>query len=498
MSQRQSLSRNYRSCSQYKKVSIGVLVDSHSKADTKDLKEPVMQTAENEAYNKVNCVKDCEGHTPLVEKHVAVEQKDTSPWVSTRSCNRKRSSSVAVQDTEHTPSFPATSRRRPRSKLLEKASASHSHKFFAAKGGLESDGCEKKIFGNDICSMEGGKVNNAENVENLVYSTEPGVWLEKEQVEDKDKNIETGGRETLRVKLWEILGSVSSPNKHRPSPKCVELHPDQERDEKKTPIEKINLNSDTIESDSQPPVFTKPVTRTLTRKKASTKKQSNKTEATKSIRRKECPHKRIFSFREDWSGRLYDNYDDDSLLSKGNKIERMSSQVETCQGRKYGNAEERLQSGKSRSIENSTAQRNKASNVSSSSGKRNDVLLEPKNGTKKNASPEPPLNVMADQKDVQQSVHEVSTKNQLGYPSNSPLKNKTNSGQDPSDPPSEFKSRGCLPKSKQGKLQEQSPVDKIFSRKDIRSFKSLLSSKSDECLPNVQLEASVSLHILVT
>ncbi|KAL8527110.1 hypothetical protein ACS0TY_005108 [Phlomoides rotata] len=493
MSQRQSLSSNYRSCSQYRKVSVGILVDSLSKTDTKDLKEPVMQTAENEAYSKANCVKDCEGHTPLVEKHIAVEQKDTSPWVSTRSCNRKRSS-VAVQDTEHTPSFPAISRRRPRSKLLEKASASHSHKFFAAKSGLESDECRKKISGNDIFSVEAGKANDAEHVQNLAFSTEAGVQLEKEHLEDKDRKIETGGRETLRVKLWEILGNVSSPNKHCPSPKCEELHPDQERDEKQTPIEKKNLSSDTIESDSQTHVLTKPVTRSLTRKKASTKKQSNKTEATKSIRRKDCPQKSIFSFRGDWPGRLYDNFDDDYLPSKGNKTGRMSSETETCQGRKYGNAEERLQSGKSRStptVENSTVQRNKASNVSSFTAKRDDVLLEPK-GVAKNNTSLPPLNVMTDQKDVQQSMHEVSTKNQQEYLPNSPLNSKMNFGHDPSDPPSKCKSHGCLPKSKHGKLQEQSPADKIFNRTDIRSFKSLLSSKSAECLPDVQLEASDS------
>lgn len=514
----------------------------------KDLKEPATQTAENEAYSKVNCVKDCEGHTPPVEKHNAVEQKDTSPWVSTKSCNRKRSSSVAVQDTEHTPSFPAISRKRTRSKLLEKASASHSHKFFAAKSGLESNQYKKKISSNDMCSVKAGMVNDAENVQNLVFSTEPGVRLEKEPVGDKDRNIETGTRETLRVKLWEILGSVSSPNKHCPSPKCVELHPDQERNEKQSPIEKINLNSDTIESDSQTPVFTKPMARSLTRKKASTKKQSNKTEATKSIRRNECPQKSIFSFRGDKSGRVYDNFDDDSFLSKGNKIGRMSSQVETCQNHKNGNAEERLESGKSRSIptvENSTAQRtktsnissssgkrndalfepkngtngnaeerlqsgksrsisivenlmvqrNKASNVSSSSGKRNDVVFELKNGTKNNTSPEPPLNAMTDQKDAQQSMQELSTKNQRGYLSNSSLKNKTNSGRDPLDTPYECKPRGCFPKNKQGKLQEQSPADKIFNRTDIRSFKSLLSSKSAECAP--ELEASVSFNILV-
>lgn len=507
MSECRSLSSKYRYCSQSRKISIGVLVDSISKAETKDLNEQVMQIAENETYGKGNCVKDLEGHTPLVEKHVTVEQKDTSPWVSTRSFNPKISSSVAVQDTEHTPSFPATSRTRPRSKLLEKASAAHSLKYFAAKTGLDSGECRQKNSGKDICSMEAGKVNNAEHLENLACSTEPGVQLEKEQVEDKDRTTETGGRETLRMKLWEILGNVSSPNRHCPSSQCVELHPDQERDGKQSPIEKINPNSDTIESDSETHIFRRPMTRSLTRRKASTKNQSNKIEATKStihrkeatkstIHRKECPQKKIFSFRGDWSGRLYDNFNDCSLPSKRNKIVRMSSGMEMYQGRKYENAEDRQQSEKSRSItavEKSIVHGNKVFNATSFNDRRNVVLVEPKSGTKNNTSLESPLNVMTDQKDVEQPMDvEVSKKNQQEDTSISLIKNKRNSVHKPLTPPSKIKSHGCLLKSKQGELHGQSPAEKIFNMKGIRSFKNLLSSKSAEYKPNVQLEPSVS------
>lgn len=416
MSDRRSLSSNYRYCSQSRKISVGVLVDSISNAKTKDLQEPGAQTAGIGSCSKKNSVKDRDGHSPLREERVIVEPRDASPWVSTRSFDPKKSSSVANQDTERTPSFPATRIRHPRSKLLEKASAAHSLRFFAAKSGLGSNVCRQKNSGRDICSMEEGNVDNAEHVENLVCSTEQGVRQEKEQVQNKDRTTETGGHESLRIKLWEILGDVSSPNKHLPSLQCKELPLDQERNRKQSPIEKINLNSDTIESDSQTPVFTRPVTRSLAQRKASTRKQGNKSEATKSIDRKDCQHNRIFSSKGDLSAGSYGNFMDGSLPCKKEKVMGMSSLAETNQGARNKNVEERQQSEKSRSIsavKKSMLHKNKVSNTSSSTDRRNDAHVEPKKGTKNNSSFEFPFNAMTDQGDLQQQpmVVEASKKN---------------------------------------------------------------------------------------
>ncbi|PIN20110.1 hypothetical protein CDL12_07207 [Handroanthus impetiginosus] len=496
INERRSLSSNHLCGSQSRKISIGVLVGSVSKTETKDIKEAMTRIAENET-SKENCVKDCEGHTPLVKKNVTVMQKDTSPWVSTRSINPEKPSSAAVHDTEHTTSFQATDKPRCRSKLLEKASAAHSLKFFAGKTGLEYDECRQKNFSKATHSVGTGKVDNSEHVENLVFSTERGVTPEKEQVQDKDMNTERGGHETLRMKLWEILGNVSSPNKHHPSSQSVESHPDQKRDEKHSPIiEMRNPNSDTIESDSDTNTFRRPITRSLTRKKASTKNYHNKKEATKSsCHRKDIPQKRTFSFKRDWSGTLYSN--DGSLPSKRSKIERKSSGVETHQDHKYEDAEERQQSeNKSRSIpavQKSTVHKNEVSIAKSSNDRRNDLFVEPKIGTYKNISLESPLNVMTDQgKDVEQPVYvEISNlKDQQANIADSLFKNTRNSVHDRSTSAFEIKSTGCLPRSKQGKLCNQSSAEKIFNTKGIRSFKSLSSSKSTDCKPNVQVELS--------
>lgn len=471
-------------------MSIGVLVDSMSHAEPKNEKEPVTQIAENGTSSKGDCVKDREGNTPLGEKHMTVAQKGSSPWVSTKFFNPKVSSSLAVHDTEHTQSFLTTSRKRPASKLLEKASAAHSLKFFAGKTGFESDECRKKNFDKAAYSLEAGKVSNAEHIQNLPFPTEPSV-LDKEQVEDKDRKADTGGCETLRMKLWEVLGNVSPSNGHCPSSQPAELYP--ERDRKQSPIEKRNPSSDTIESDSEKHTFKRPATRSLTRKKASTRKQHNKIEATKpTFHRKESLQRRTFSFREDTPGRLYSNFDDSSLSSKRNKIVKSSYRVGTCTGHQLKNVEER-QAPVNKSIpipavEESMMHRNEVLNAKSSNERRNDILVEPTNGSKKSNPTELPVNVELPtdfeisnlKKDHQENI------------SVSSLKNKSNSLRDPSIPPFEISSRGCLPKSKQGKLHNQSPAEKVFNTKGIRSFKSLLSSKSAECKPNVQVESSVS------
>ncbi|EYU46888.1 hypothetical protein MIMGU_mgv1a026180mg [Erythranthe guttata] len=485
MSECRSFSSNYRCCSQSRKISIGVLIDSMSKAETKNEKESVKQIPENGTSSKGNSVKDREGHTPLVEKHVTVVQKDSSPWVSTRSFNPKISSSVAAHDTEHTPSFPATSRKRPISKRSEKASAAHSLKSFACKTGLVSDKCRNKNFGKATYSFEVGKVNNLEHVENLGFSTEPGVLLEKEPVEDKDRKTETGGRETLRMKLWEVLGNVSPSERHCPSSQSVELYP--ERDRKQSPTEKRNPNSDTIESDSEKHTFKRPVTRSLTRKNSSTKKQHSKIEATKTTcHRKEGSEKRIFSFRGEGSGRLYSNLNDGSLPSKRNKSVRASSEVKTYQCHPFENAEERQQSVKKiRSIPVvDKIPINEVLNANSSNERRTDVFVEPKSGSKNSNPYVSPVNVMTEQqKDVEQPIDvEISNmkKNQQQRISESLLKNKRNSIHNPSTPPFEVTSHVCLSKSKQRELRDQSPAEKIFNTKGIQSFKSLLSSNSAE------------------
>ncbi|KAL1544932.1 meiosis-specific protein ASY3-like [Salvia divinorum] len=369
MSDRQSLSSNYRYCSQSRKMSIGVLVDSISNAKTKTLRNQGPELLKLEvAAKKIVCF------------------------------NPKKSSSVADQDTGCTPSLPATRRTHPTSKLLEKPFAA-SLNFFAAKSGLGSDVCRQKNSCRANCSVEEWNVHNAEHVENPVCSPEQGVRQEKEQVQNNDRTTETGGRESLRIKLWEILGDVSSPTKQLPSLQCEVLHPDQERNKKQCPTEELTLSSDTIESDSQVHVSTRPMTHSLARRRT-TRKQGNKSEATKSNDRKDCQRNRIFSSKGDISVGSYGNLMDGSLPCKGEKFMGMSSRAET-------NTDQRdVQQPMVVEAPKKNLQEDICNSVSKR--KRNSPRLQ--KGIKNNTSFEIPPNAMTDQRDAQQSMDVKASK----------------------------------------------------------------------------------------
>ncbi|KAL0389788.1 UNVERIFIED_CONTAM: Meiosis-specific protein ASY3 [Sesamum calycinum] len=436
VSECRSFSSNHRCCSQSRKISIAVLIDSISKADTKHINESVMQIAQKGTSSKGNCVKDREGHTPLVDKHVTDLNKDTSPWVSTRSFNPKGSSSVAGRDTQHASSFPVISRTRPRSKLLESASGAHLLKLFAGKTGLEANECRQKTCGKATYSREAGK----------------RIKIGKQKLGPRNFENEALGN---LGKCFFIEQAVSQLCRVAPGSR------EGWNAQRKLPL-----------------------------------KTNKKIEATKSTsHRKECPQKRIFSLRGDWSGRLYDSSDDGSLPSKRNKIEREISGMETQWGQKYKNAGERRQpENKTRpipAVQKSMVHKDKVGHANSSSDRRNDVLVDRKSGTHKNNSFEPPLNLMTEQKDVEQPADEISNLiDQQKDITDSLLKNKKNSVCVPPTATFEIKSPGCLLKSKQGKLHGQCPAQKVFNMGGIRSFKSLLSLKPGDHTPTMQMETS--------
>ncbi|GER41902.1 hypothetical protein STAS_18653 [Striga asiatica] len=484
MSDIRSFDSNCQFHSQSRKMSIGVLVDSINLAEPKVIKETSVYVAEDGPYSKENCVKDGKRHAPVEQKHGAAAP-DTFPWNSTKSFNRKMSSAAAVRYTEHTPSLLATGRSRPRSKLLETASAAHSVNFLAGTAGLESDECIEKILGAEIHSGEIGKVN-ADHIHNPVCSTEPEVVLEKEHAEDKTMNTETGGRETLRMKLWEVLGNVSSPDNSDFQP--TKMHPDK-MDGKLRHSEKENPNSDTIESDSEMHTSRISMTRSLIRNRASTKSRRSKAVAPKSTRlKKECPEKRMLP-QEDRSGRFSVNFNDCSLPFKRNKTGRLIPGGEIHQGRKHGNAEEEEQQSQDENRSVPAVGKPKVQKICNNnrSGKRiSDASVEPQNGIKKKR-PESPIDVMTEKlKNVEQPIDVTVTnlKNQQEDKRHSFLGNNRNPIHNPSKSLFETKSCGCLPERNVTKIQNSG--EKVLNRKGIRSFKSLMSSIPDE--PNVQVD----------
>lgn len=123
---------------------------------------------------------------------------------------------------------------------------------------------------------------------------------------DKTQNIQT---ETLKTKLWELLGTISSPKSLGSSSRSHEisaknLKPEISAGRNRDTVEKPRQNSDTIETDSENPDKTmkRPVTRSLTRKRAPAKVRPEKTKVGLSSKKK--PQESIFSFGEGQSTKL--------------------------------------------------------------------------------------------------------------------------------------------------------------------------------------------------
>lgn len=498
----QSFGSNYHPSSQSRKVSIGVLVDSIANSKAKNIKE---QEAEKLTSTKGNCIEDgikSNGFTPIVEKHVVASEQDISSWVSIRSLNQKIPTSVTVKDAEHTPSFPSTSKRCNRSKVPKTVSAVHSVKVFGSKTtAIESDEVNKKKFGKATYTRKSGEMGNAEHVNNLAFVTEPEVLPDKG---DNTNKSEMGGTEALRMKLWEILGNVSSPNKECPSSLPVntgtkDSHPNHESNRKGSPAGKLRQNSDTIESDSERSnhAARRTLTHSSTRKKAPTKMQSCKTGTSIfTSYGKEYAENSVFSFSGEWSRKLYDTANGRSLPSKRKKSERESFGVGTNQMcfHECENSEERQQSeNKRKSIpvaQKLTSAGNNITTNNISQDERNGLYVEPISGNKKKFTDESLLNITSEQfRDVVESP-EMKEKDFA----RSMLKNRMDPILDPQSPTLEIKSPilssslGSPSKINQGKHHDQSPSERIYCTRDIQSFKSLLHSKSTQYKLNAQPE----------
>ncbi|XP_075520394.1 meiosis-specific protein ASY3 [Primulina tabacum] len=496
MSEYHSFGSNYHGCSQSRKISVGVLVDSPNDMKAKSGSKEAKQVAENAASRKENLVVDCEGHTPFVEKSVKDLQKDASPWFSTKSFNINLSSSAAVHDAKITQSFQVATRTLKRSKRSKEASVHHPVKLFACKRfGLESDKDRPDKFGKASCAMGARNVSNAENVENL--SPKSGFLPENDLEKDKNRRTEPGGSETLRMKLWEIIGKVSSPNKQ-----CVnvqpmkigskDLNPNLERNGKDSSNEKTNPHSDTIESDSVRPehIIRKPLTHSLTRKKASSKKQHNKIETKNSTsHKKDCQEKGTFPVRGEQSRRPCETVDTSFL--------HCNSLIDKTEGVNFENPEERWQSrDNSKSIPSlwtSMLQGNKAENGNSSNDRKRNILGEIESDTKIRNSDVSPNNVTTEPPSDVGTLRFVETpkfKYQREDTMNSLSKNRRDHTHNPENCTFERKSTvespGCSPFGIQLKDHDLSNAEKKINMKSTRRSKILIFFKSTENKSNVQ------------
>ncbi|KAL3519010.1 hypothetical protein ACH5RR_021599 [Cinchona calisaya] len=306
-------------CGQPRKISIGILMDSFAMSGSKnvDVKESVVPTDENTTLSKANCDEDgkrLEGVVDIANKgkQTGVLEQKTSPWLSTRSIHQKLPISTQVHGTE------------PTKISLAAGTVTEIHNTIH----VVKVPPYRKMFDGDT---------TAEGVEKPSFATTQKVVPEKEVVEDKATKEETKGSETLRMKLWEILGTISSPNEQKPNDEDLEMGAKdmksfQHNDGDGNPVLKPGNNSDTIESDSEchDRPIRRPRTHSLTRKRASDKLKVTKVKnAQSTCYEKENQEKNTSSFREGFSARLHYAVSEGSLTFMRKKSEKWSPGIKT-------------------------------------------------------------------------------------------------------------------------------------------------------------------------
>ncbi|TXG63187.1 hypothetical protein EZV62_010181 [Acer yangbiense] len=337
----QSFGSIYHPSSQSRKISIGITVDSQTKKKPKDTKKAEVEVPNAEG---INCNKENftepktkgEGTTTANKgKQIDGTEQVSSPWITTRSSHQKTPTLENVLHTKQ--SRPATGGRQKKLNGVKDKQGTYSVQFFGNENTIlqTNDGSQKKFNGITYRRMK-EKDRGPECLEDFAFATAQDVTSsDKAVITDKMDKPENGRSETLRMKLWEILGTVASPKSQNSDPKASEAGADKLKqkevvDQTGDTVVKPRQNSDSIETDSEGPnqPTMRPLTRSLTRKRASTKVQQNKTKiGSCSTYKQKHEKKNIFSFEEGWSVKLDGAINSGSSIPARKKIQRKSSAI---------------------------------------------------------------------------------------------------------------------------------------------------------------------------
>lgn len=324
-----SFGSNCHPWSQSRKISIGVMVDYSANTRPKMRKEDdVVVPHAEKVPAKVNPIDDgnCGGPKDVIQGNkTAGPEPESSPWVSTRSLHVKQHNAELTMD------LPAGDGRSNSLSGVNEAPRTFSVQCFGNQMSVLQSGDAKQKNCDSVSYGSGGKNGPKEKEEFSFANARERYAPDKEVVED-ETNRTGDRREALRKKLWDILGTVSSPNEQLSQALEVgvnNLNPEQNIDKNSKPVVKPRQNSDTIEADSDSPDHStrRPVTRSLTRKRAPSKVQTNKIKDVPSRTRK-LPQQNIFSFEEGLSGRLDAAVIGRSPKSNSKKRERKGSKAE--------------------------------------------------------------------------------------------------------------------------------------------------------------------------
>lgn len=504
MSDCRSFGSNCHPWSQSRKISIGVMVDYSANTRPKTRKEDELAVLNAEkAPAKVNSMGDgnCGGAKDAIKGcQTAVPEPESSPWVSTKSLHLKQQPVEAIHNAELTMDLPAGDGRSNSVIGVNEAPRRYSVQFFGNQTLVSQPGDAKQKKCDSVSYENGGKNGPKERVEEFSFANARERYApDKEVVEDKTNG--TGDRrEALRKKLWDILGTVSSPNEQVSQVLEVgvnNLNLEQNIDTDSKPVVKRRQNSDTIETDSESPAHNtkRPVTRSLTRKRAPSKVKTNKIKDVPS-RTSKLPQKNIFSFKEGLSGRLDAAVIGRSPKSDGKKSEGKGSKAEASNiffhaKANAGNIEQpTFMSKTTKCAEKTSSIRNMMERFCSFPPEHDSEVNDMENRIRKWDFPQLQEMKMTDQQGNPNYSVLPQNGNRKEDLADLSLKNTVDPHVDLQSPTFEFRTpKKCFPhssppESNRGELDDHTP--------SYCSFISLLASKPDHHKADAETESSVS------
>ncbi|XP_057422765.1 meiosis-specific protein ASY3 [Lotus japonicus] len=351
-----SFGSNVHQSSQSRKISIGIMVDSNARARCGAKGDgAVVSNPERVTSNVGNFVGEkskVEGMTASANiKEIGGAKGVEHSWVS-KSFYQKTPTSETILQANETSNLLVSHGGRDKPDGIKCAAEKQSVQFFSYQTSNFPSDNYKKFDGESSKRKGRNDETPEERVEEFTFTTAPGV-VESDKTKAEDKvNRTDNSTENLRMKLCQILGTTSSPKTQDSGSHTRKM------DEESSPIKlrvyqkehkfaKNIQNSDPIETDSENSGQTRerPVTRSRTRKKASSQKLPGKGKTGPSSKGAAKPlsgkgktgpsskgaekrrDKTIFSFEEKWIGGQDAFPNDSSSLSLKKKGHGKNSRI---------------------------------------------------------------------------------------------------------------------------------------------------------------------------
>ncbi|PPD91677.1 hypothetical protein GOBAR_DD11386 [Gossypium barbadense] len=289
MSDCRSLGSNFHPSSQSRKISIGVILDSLVERKLGDIKEDECKQSNTERIKPDNGIyaegkNKGEPATTSKGKQTEHAEQVKSPWITPGKSLAARTAFSNLGQKKH--------------KKAKDVPVTYSVQFFS------------------------NKTFNAQNVRSKQNSFDSFI----DDLTYKRKGRNDGNSQKVEFNLADA-GKVLESDKLEAN--ANNLKPQISADHMGHTVVKPRQNSDTIETDSENPdqIIKRPVTNSLTRKRAPAEVQTNKTKVGLSSKQKH--RERIVSFREGRSTKLDGAVNTGSKLSRKKKIQKKSSKIDS-------------------------------------------------------------------------------------------------------------------------------------------------------------------------